>query len=136
MAVVTIAHVEAGTTDNVIPERAFMEGTVRALSDGTREAVLENARRVVEHVAAAHGMEATLTVDEGYPPTINDAAMAAFALDVVRETVGDDRVEEMRDPVMGAEDFSTSCSGSRARCSGWARLRRAWRTRRRTIRTA
>jgi hippurate hydrolase len=105
-AVVTIAHVEAGTTNNVIPERAFMEGTVRALTDETRRTALQNVRRVVEHVAAAHGLEAALTVEEGYPPTVNDPAMAAFALDVARAAVGADRVEEMRDPVMGAEDFS------------------------------
>jgi hippurate hydrolase len=105
-AVVTIAHVDAGTTNNVIPERAFMEGTVRALTEGTRDSVLSNVRRVVEHVAAAHGMEATLQVDEGYPPTVNDPAMAAFVLDVGRAVVGEHRVSQMRDPVMGAEDFS------------------------------
>jgi amidohydrolase len=105
-AVVTIAHVQAGTTNNVIPERALMEGTVRALSAATRDAVLANVLSVVEHVARAHGMEATLTVEEGYPPTVNDDAMAAFALDAARFAVGEDRVDEMRDPVMGAEDFS------------------------------
>ncbi len=105
-AVVTIAHVDAGTTDNVIPERAFMEGTVRTLSDATRASVLSNVRRVVEHVAAAHGLEATLHVDEGYPPTVNDPGMAAFVLDVGREVLGEERVSQMRDPVMGAEDFS------------------------------
>jgi amidohydrolase len=105
-AVVTIAHVEAGTTNNVIPESAVMEGTARTLSAETRRDVLANCRRVVEHVAAAHGLTATLTVDEGYPPTVNDGAMAAFALDVARQTVGEELVAEMRDPVMGAEDFS------------------------------
>jgi amidohydrolase len=105
-AVITIAHVQAGTTNNVIPEVAFMEGTVRALSVSTREAVLSNVRRVVEHIAAAHGVEADLHVDEGYPPTVNDPEMAAFVLDVGRDVLGEKCVSEMRDPVMGAEDFS------------------------------
>jgi hippurate hydrolase len=105
-AVVTIAHMEAGTTNNVIPERAFMEGTVRALTDPTRSEVLANVRRVVENVAAAHGLEGVLEVEQGYPPTVNDAAMAALALEVAGDVVGEDRVHEMRDPVMGAEDFS------------------------------
>jgi hippurate hydrolase len=83
-----------------------MEGTVRALSAGTRDAVLAHCRRVVEHVARAHGLEATLTVEEGYPSTVNDAEMAAFALDAARAAVDPGRVEEIRDPVMGAEDFS------------------------------
>jgi hippurate hydrolase len=105
-AVITIAHIEAGTTDNVIPEAARLEGTLRALSGETRSAVLEHARRVVNGVAHAHGVEAELSVEEGYPPTINDDAMAEFALDVAEEVLGEDRVERLKDPVMGAEDFS------------------------------
>jgi len=103
---VTIAHIDAGTTDNVIPESAQMQGTVRAVSDATRSTVLEQVQRVVDGIAAAHGVEAMLTVPEGYPPTINDDGMAAFALDVAREVAGDDVVERMAHPVMGAEDFS------------------------------
>jgi hippurate hydrolase len=105
-AVVTIAHIQAGTTDNVIPETAMLEGTVRAVSAKTREHVLARVRDVVDGVAAAHGVEAELTVDQGYPPTVNDPAMAAFARDVARDVLGDDRVRPMRNPVMGAEDFS------------------------------
>ncbi len=105
-AVVTIAHVDAGTTDNVIPERATMLGTIRALSAATREEVHASVRRVAEHVAAAHEMEAVVTIEDGYPPTVNDHGMAAAALQVARELFGDERVREMRAPLMGAEDFS------------------------------
>jgi amidohydrolase len=105
-AVVTIAHIKAGTTDNVIPESASLEGTVRALSGRTRASVLEQVGRVVKGIGDAHGVDATLTVEDGYPPTVNDEAMAAFALDAAREVLGEGLVERMRDPVMGAEDFS------------------------------
>lgn len=105
-AVLTIAHFEAGTTNNIIPEVAELEGTARALSEKTRLAVLEDAARVVENVGRAHRVEATLDVEEGYPPTVNDAEMAAFAESAAREVLGDDLVEPMDDPLMGAEDFS------------------------------
>jgi hippurate hydrolase len=105
-AVVTIAHIQAGTTNNVIPESALMEGTVRALAETTRSAVLDQIQRMVEGIAAAHGVQGTLTVLEGYPATVNDDAMAAFALDVAREVLGEEHVALMPDPVMGAEDFS------------------------------
>ena len=36
-AVVTIAQIVAGTTNNIIPETAFLYGTIRAVSEGTRE---------------------------------------------------------------------------------------------------
>ena len=72
-AVITIAHVEAGTTDNVIPETAELEGTVRALTSETREAVLREARRVAEGVASAHGVEAETVykVNEGRPNCVD-----------------------------------------------------------------
>jgi amidohydrolase len=109
-AVLTIAHVDAGTTNNVIPESAFLEGTIRTLSEERRTAVVEGARRVVQGVAAAHGLEVTFEcsfdIGEGYPVTVNDQAMTSFMLDVAREVLGVEMVEEMPFPVMGAEDFS------------------------------
>jgi amidohydrolase len=105
-AVVTIGSIHAGTTDNVIPESAEMHGTVRTLSPETREKVHANVRRVVENVAAAHGMKAELEIEEGYPPTINDQGFADFSMDVAREIVGEDLVKTMDSPLMGAEDFS------------------------------
>jgi amidohydrolase len=105
-AVVTIASIHAGSTNNVIPEVATMEGTVRTLSDQNRGFVLENIRRVVEGVASAHGMTAELSVDPGYPTTVNDEAMTEFALGVARDLLGTEPVQVMDDPVMGSEDFS------------------------------
>jgi len=105
-AVITIAHIDAGTTDNVIPEVASLEGTLRALSQETRSRAIEHAHRLVEGIASAHGMGAKLTVDAGYPPTINDDAMAGFALDVAKEVLGEENAALQDDPLMGAEDFS------------------------------
>src|SRR5919198_3262691 len=105
-AVVTIARIEAGTTDNVIPEAAVLEGTIRALSEETRAGMMENVRRGVDCIASAHGVAAETLIDQGYPPTINDPAMAAFAAEVAREVVGPGLAGPMEHPVMGAEDFS------------------------------
>jgi amidohydrolase len=105
-AVVTIASIHAGSTNNVIPEVATMEGTVRTLSEENRGFVLENVRQLVEGVAAAHGMAGELGVDPGYPTTVNDEAMTEFGLDVARDLLGPELVKVMDDPVMGSEDFS------------------------------
>jgi hippurate hydrolase len=104
--VVTIAHVEAGTTNNIIPETAFLEGTIRTTSEENRAAVHAGVRRVVDGVCAAHGLAGELEIEPGYPVTINDPAFTAFAADVAREVTGAAAVREMRDPIMGAEDFS------------------------------
>ena len=105
-AVITIAKIEAGTTRNVIPETAHLLGTVRTVSELTRERVLEGVRRVADGIATAHGAEAAVELIRGYPVTSNDACFAEFVLDTAREVLGAERVTPMRHPVMGSEDFS------------------------------
>jgi amidohydrolase len=105
-AVLTIAQIDAGTTDNVIPESARLTGTLRAVSERTRHAVWERIRTVADGVAAAHGCTAEVRIVEGYPVTVNHAGFESFAAEVVTDLLGAGRVVEMPAPVMGAEDFS------------------------------
>jgi hippurate hydrolase len=105
-AVVTIAQIVAGTTNNIIPETAFLFGTIRTVSEATREVVRAGVRRVAVGVAAAHDAVAEVDLEAGYPVTINDPAFTSFVMDTARSLIGVDRVAEMRAPIMGAEDFS------------------------------
>jgi amidohydrolase len=105
-SVVTVGRIAAGTTDNIIPETALIEGTIRAVSDATRRRVHANIVRVAEGVAAAHGVEASVVIDAGYPVTVNDGAFAERALSLARLVAGTDKVVELPHPIMGAEDFS------------------------------
>lgn len=101
--VISVTQFHAGTVDNVIPETAWFCATVRSFEPALRDMVRSRMQQIVEGHAAAFGVEAVLTYDEGYPPTVNDTARAAFAAEVARE-ISDDVAEA--DPVMGAEDFS------------------------------
>ena len=76
-AVVTVAHIEAGSTSNVIPETAFLEGTIRTLSAERRADVVAAVRRVATQIGAAHGLTVEFEHVEGYPVTVNDAGAAA-----------------------------------------------------------
>ena len=105
-AVVTIANVVAGTTNNIIPEAVFMQGTIRTVSEETREAVIASIRRVAAGIASAHGASAEVEIGPGYPVTINDPAFAAFTASVAEELLGADAVHPLPAPIMGAEDFS------------------------------
>jgi hippurate hydrolase len=105
-AVVTVAHVSAGTTSNVIPERATILGTIRTVSDGTRQLVNQEVTRVANGIAAAHGASAVVELTPGFPVTVNDVASAGFVNDVARQLLGTDKVFDLPTPVMGAEDFS------------------------------
>jgi hippurate hydrolase len=104
--VVTVARITAGTTNNVIPETAEIEGTVRAVSEKTRSRVHDGIRRVVDGIAAAHGAEVDVLIEPGYPVTVNDQDFAATALGIAEQVVGSDKVVRQPHPIMGAEDWS------------------------------
>lgn len=104
--VVTVARITAGTTNNIIPETAELEGTIRALSETTRSRVHEEVRRICEHVAIAHGAAATVQIEPGYPVTVNDDRIGPGVVDLARRVLGEPHAEPMADPLMGAEDFS------------------------------
>ena len=105
-AVVTVGRIVAGTTNNVIPETAEIEGTIRAVSEPTRRVVHEGLLRVAKGVADAHGADVDVDLILGYPVTSNDDRFADVTLDIANGIAGSDRVRTLPHPVMGAEDFS------------------------------
>ncbi|MGC1985667.1 MAG: M20 family metallopeptidase, partial [Candidatus Cybelea sp.] len=103
-AVVTIGTIEGGYRNNVIADEIKMSGTLRAHDPAIRDALEERVRRIVAGVAAAYRVHANVRVVRGYPPVVNDAALAERFTAYVREqsTI---RVERPQ-PTMGAEDFA------------------------------
>ena len=105
-AVLTVGHVTAGTRDNIIPETAALEGTIRTVSEATRATVHEGVRRVVAGICAAHGATSELEIVPGYGVTINAPSFVDLVGDEARALVGPDCVGQLAAPLMGAEDFS------------------------------
>lgn len=105
-AVVTVAKIRAGTTHNVIPETATLWGTIRTVSENTRNAVIADIERVAKGIAGAHGAAAEVEVVRGYPVTVNDDRAVRFALETASAVLGPEQSLEIPQPVMGAEDWS------------------------------
>lgn len=105
-AVVTVGQVHAGTKNNIIPPVAEVNGTIRTFSDRTRREVHDNLKRVAQRVAEAHGATAEPEIIYGYPVTSNHHDFAEFTLGVARGALGHERVIQLPNPVMAAEDFS------------------------------
>lgn len=103
--VLTVTQIHAGTTSNVIPETATINGTIRALSEHTRRLVHDGVRRVAEGVATAHELDVDIELVDGYDVTVNSVDYATTAADIARHVAGADRFFELPNPVMGAEDF-------------------------------
>ncbi|MEL1251911.1 M20 metallopeptidase family protein [Aurantiacibacter gilvus] len=104
--VLTIGKIEAGTTNNVIPDSCYLLGTIRTLSPERRAAVKDAARQVADHIAKAHNCEAEVTITPGFPPTLNDGRAITLGEAVARELGGENPWETRPAPTMGAEDFS------------------------------
>ncbi len=105
-AVVTVAHIEGGSTDNVIPDTVFMEGTIRTLSATRRAEAVAAVEQVATHIAAAHGLTVDWVHERGYPVTVNDAGVARRVRELATEMLGEPASVLMDAPLMGAEDFS------------------------------
>jgi amidohydrolase len=105
-AVVSICMFQSGHTDNVIPQRAVLRGSARALKDEVRQVVRKRVDDIVEGVARLYGAKAKITYAHGYPPLLNHERQTAFAASVAREIAGSDKVNDHMPPWMGAEDFA------------------------------
>lgn len=104
--VVSVTQIHTGTVNNVIPDTAFINGTVRTFDPAVQKMVIERMEQIVQGQAASYGVTARLDYEKSYPATINDAEKAGFAADVARDISGADRVTANAGREMGAEDFS------------------------------
>jgi amidohydrolase len=104
--VVSVTQIHTGTVDNVIPDTAYLNGTVRTFDPKVQKMVQERMAAIVAGQAASYGVTAELTYEVGYPATINDHDKAGFATEVAREVSGENRVIGDAGREMGAEDFA------------------------------
>ncbi len=105
-AVVTIGHITAGATTNVIPDTCTMRGTIRFTDPALGEELTERIKRLVEHTAAAHRAEADVEIAPGYPPLSNDPDLALLVHECAADTLGDNRIITDEPISMGVEDFA------------------------------
>ena len=77
----TVGHFEAGSTANIIPDTAVLEGTIRTNDREARDKLLRRIRELTAGIAAAYGGEARCDIVRGVPPLVCDGT-------VVREMVG------------------------------------------------
>lgn len=105
-AVLSITQIGTGTSHNIIPGTAFMQGTVRTLKKDTLAMIVTKMEAIITGIATAMGGSAKLTYNYGYPATVNHPEQTRFALDVARGVTGDALVSGDVPPSMGGEDFS------------------------------
>ncbi|MDM5153485.1 amidohydrolase [Bacillus sp. DX1.1] len=103
--VLSVTQFHAGTTHNVIPERAKIEGTVRSLKHELREKTAERIEKITKSITEAYGASYTFSYEYGYRPVVNDEQITKHVERAALQLYGREKVVRLQ-PTMAGEDFS------------------------------
>ena len=102
--VVSVTQIHTGSAHNIIPDAAYVNGTVRTFDRAVQAMVKRRLGEIAEGQAAAYGVTAILDYEIGAPATVNDPRCTRLAAEAAREVAGSVIADSGRE--MGAEDFS------------------------------
>ena len=77
----------------MIPQVAYLTGTLRTFEQDVRNLVMARMGEVIQGVAEAMGCQAELKVHRLTPPVINDSQAAQAVLEAARKTFADGQIE-------------------------------------------
>jgi amidohydrolase len=103
--VLSVGQIQAGTKNNIIPEKAIMRGTLRTFDLDVREQMLGRLQAFVSDMARAYRAEARLDLTMGCPPVINPERETQLVHRCAVEELGEAAVVE-GPPVMASDDMS------------------------------
>ncbi len=104
--VVSVGSIHGGTRHNILPEEVVLEGTVRTVRPATRDLVERAVRRRVRALATSLGARVSIVYRRGYPALTNPVEATACVVRALEVELGRSSVVEVRQPLMGAEDFA------------------------------
>ncbi|MFJ8238082.1 M20 family metallopeptidase [Ureibacillus sp. NPDC094379] len=103
--VLGVTEFNAGSAKNIIPDRAFIGGSVRTFSESVRKTIAEQIELQVKHISAAHQADYNFEFTYGYSSVVNDENLTNTIKNVIQEKIGEEMILEVT-PMMGGEDFS------------------------------
>lgn len=112
VGVVTVGQMHGGTTGNIIPDSAFLEGTIRTFDDKTRVFINERVKDISEGIANTFRAKATVKFSNACPSVVNDELVLKSVFTSTMELVGPDKcidLEALRGKpfrMPGSEDFA------------------------------
>lgn len=104
--IISIGTFHSGHVENVIPDVAQMGLSIRSFSPEVRQRLKQRIIEVATQQAAALGATAEVAYSEGYPVLVNSDAETAFASEIAKELVGNERVNTDFPAITGSEDFA------------------------------
>ena len=105
-AVISLGTVEGGTAPNIICDHVVVTGTVRTVNEEIRKKIPEMMEESIRGIAKSMGATYNFDYEFGQPELINDDKMVDILVKAASEVVGPENCIDLKDPVMGGEDFS------------------------------
>jgi len=97
--------IHGGATENVIPTRVELKGTVRTLDRGLRDQLPGLMEKILSNLAGVTEASYELTYQRAIPPVVNDARVIARVADGISSFYDDEAI--VHTPTsMGGEDFA------------------------------
>jgi amidohydrolase len=104
-AVITVGTFHAGIRRNIMPEEAFLQGTIRTFGPEMQKKIHEKIKLTATKIAEASGATAEVNIQIMYPATINDPKLTSMMVPSLVKAVGKENVNVISAVTM-AEDFS------------------------------
>ncbi len=104
-AVITVGRIQSGIRENIIPEEAFMAGTIRTLDEGMQRQIHDKIKLTAEKIAESAGATAEVVIEKKTPVTFNDPQLTEKMVASLRKSAGAENVIRIN-AVTGAEDFA------------------------------
>jgi amidohydrolase len=105
-AIVSVTQIHAGSAYNVIPETAFLGGTIRSFDEDVRALISRRLTALAQNIAEGFGAEARVTIEPRFSVLRNSEDQAEAAMQIARDLVGHDLAQFDAEPKSGSEDFA------------------------------
>jgi amidohydrolase len=105
-AVLSVTQFHAGTTHNVIPETAFIEGTFRSFQNEVCDNIYLKIQNILEGFEKAFNVNIKLEHEKGYPVLYNKDAGANYAETCIKKLNPEQNLTYPVNQVLGGEDFA------------------------------
>lgn len=103
--VITVGKLQSGVRANILPEEAFMEGTIRTLDAEMQKDVHERIRLTATKIAESAGATVEVNIETKTLVTFNNEELVKMMVPSLQAAAGKDNLMET-EWTTGAEDFS------------------------------
>lgn len=104
--VLTVGEVHAGSAPNIIPAEAVLRGTVRSLTEETRQKIRASVERIALSTAESLRAKAEVNYFVGCPPLCGETALVSLVKNSAQSLLGKENVRLLEAPSLGSEDFA------------------------------